>query len=185
MIPDRGLTPAYPERAPWGTADRCAPGRRRRSPKYFSREPRDFLAAATPGAGKTAFALRLAAELLSRHTVDRNHGRRADGAPQAAVGRRGRARRGAPSTRRTGTARAGAAGDSHGVVVTYAQVAADAALHRRITESGRTLAILDEVHHGGDALSWGDAFGRRSGRRSVGSRSPGRRSAATTPRSRS
>ena len=30
-------------------------------------------------------------------------------------------------------------------------------LHRRRTEARRTLVILDEVHHGGDALSWGDA----------------------------
>src|SRR5690606_7484751 len=43
--------------------------------EYFSREdgagPRDFLAAATPGAGKTTFALRLAAELIERRLVDR------------------------------------------------------------------------------------------------------------------
>ncbi len=29
-----------------------------------------------------------------------------------------------------------------------------------MTESARTLVILDEVHHGGDALSWGDAHPR-------------------------
>ena len=32
-----------------------------------------------------------------------------------------------------------------------------ALLHRRRTETRKTLVILDEVHHGGDALSWGDA----------------------------
>ena len=31
-------------------------------------------------------------------------------------------------------------------------------LHRDITEAYRTLVILDEVHHGGDALSWGDGI---------------------------
>jgi hypothetical protein len=36
---------------------------------YFTRQPRDYLAAATPGAGKTTFALRIAAELLSRKVV--------------------------------------------------------------------------------------------------------------------
>src|SRR6201999_2086867 len=45
-----------------------------------------------------------------------------------------------------------------GVVVTYAQVAVRAALHRELTTSARTLVILDEVHHGGDTLSWGDAI---------------------------
>ncbi len=46
----------------------------------------------------------------------------------------------------------------NGVVVTYAQVAVRASMHRQLTESARTLVILDEVHHGGDALSWGDAI---------------------------
>ncbi|MEO8528909.1 MAG: ATP-dependent helicase, partial [Pseudolysinimonas sp.] len=46
----------------------------------------------------------------------------------------------------------------HGVVVTYAQVAVRPALHKALTESKRTLVILDEVHHGGDSLSWGDAI---------------------------
>ncbi len=41
--------------------------------------------------------------------------------------------------------------------VTYAGVAAHPALHRARTERRRTLVILDEVHHGGDALTWGDA----------------------------
>jgi superfamily II DNA or RNA helicase len=44
-----------------------------------------------------------------------------------------------------------------GVALTYAQVAAKPALHRARTEAQRTLVILDEVHHGGDALSWGEA----------------------------
>jgi superfamily II DNA or RNA helicase len=42
--------------------------------------------------------------------------------------------------------------------VTYAQVAVKASRHRELTESRRTLVILDEVHHAGDALSWGDAI---------------------------
>src|SRR5262249_19656140 len=47
--------------------------------------------------------------------------------------------------------------DYTGVAVTYAQVAAHPALHRARTERRRTLVVLDEVHHTGDALSWGDA----------------------------
>ena len=38
-----------------------------------------------------------------------------------------------------------------------AQVAAHPALHRQRTENRRTLVIFDEIHHAGDALSWGDA----------------------------
>ncbi len=66
-----GLTPAYPERAPWGTAGALRAWQEEALAAYFDREPRDFLAAATPGAGKTTFALRLAATLLQRRTVDR------------------------------------------------------------------------------------------------------------------
>ncbi len=46
----------------------------------------------------------------------------------------------------------------HGVALTYAQVAAHPLLHRNRTELKKTLVILDEVHHGGDALSWGEAI---------------------------
>ena len=52
---------------------------------------------------------------------------------------------------------AGATGREYdGTVVTYAQVAAAPLLHRARTEARRTLVVLDEVHHAGDALSWGD-----------------------------
>ena len=39
--------------------------------QYFAELPRDFLAVATPGAGKTTFALTVAAELLERRLVER------------------------------------------------------------------------------------------------------------------
>ena len=43
---------------------------RRALTKYLSTGPQDFLAVATPGAGKTTFALRVASELLRDRTVD-------------------------------------------------------------------------------------------------------------------
>jgi len=156
MTPAHGLTPAYPERAPWGTAGLLRAWQEEALSAYFEDEPRDFLAAATPGAGKTTFALRLAAELLHRGTVDRvtvvaptEHLKRqwADAAARASL-------RLDPNYR-NGTSWGGRR--FHGMVVSYAQVAVDAGLHRKVTESGRSLVILDEVHHGGDALSWGDA----------------------------
>lgn len=119
--------------------------------------PRDFLAAATPGAGKTTFALRLAAELRARRVIDRitvvaptDHLKRqwADAAARAGI-------RLDPGFR---NAHGQTARHFHGVAVTYAQVAMRPALHRELTISGRTLVILDEVHHGGDTLSWGDAI---------------------------
>src|SRR6195952_38669 len=65
------LSPSFPERAAWGTADKLRAWQAEALDTYFQTEPRDFLAAATPGAGKTTFALRLAAELLARRVVDR------------------------------------------------------------------------------------------------------------------
>jgi superfamily II DNA or RNA helicase len=151
------LSPSYPERAARGTADKLRAWQAEALDVYFETEPRDFLAAATPGAGKTTFALRLAAELLAKRVVDRitvvaptEHLKRqwADAAHRAGIRLNPEFRNGhAIGGRRF-----------NGVVVTYAQVAVRAALHRQFTESARTLVILDEIHHGGDALSWGDAI---------------------------
>ncbi len=44
-----------------------------------------------------------------------------------------------------------------GVAVTYAGLAANPLAFRVRTQGFRTLVILDEVHHAGDALSWGEA----------------------------
>ena len=43
---------------------------RRALVEYLRRRDEDFLAVATPGAGKTTFALRIAAELLADRTVE-------------------------------------------------------------------------------------------------------------------
>ena len=151
------LSPSFPERAAWGTASKLRAWQAEAVEQYLAEMPRDFLAAATPGAGKTTFALRLAAELRARRIIDRitvvaptDHLKRqwADAAARAGI-------RLDPGFRNVHgqTAR-----HFHGVAVTYAQVAMRPALHRELTLSGRTLVILDEVHHGGDALSWGDAI---------------------------
>ena len=151
------LSPSFPERAAWGTASKLRAWQAEALEAYFVHEPRDFLAAATPGAGKTTFALRLAAELRSRRTIDRitvvaptEHLKNqwADAAARAGI-------RLDPMFK---NADRSYGSHYHGVVVTYAQVAARAALHKQLTESSRTLVILDEIHHGGDALSWGDAI---------------------------
>jgi superfamily II DNA or RNA helicase len=45
--------------------------------------------------------------------------------------------------------------DVHGVAVTYQQVAANPQALRRMI--GQALVILDEIHHAGDSRAWGDA----------------------------
>ncbi|TFC79508.1 DEAD/DEAH box helicase [Cryobacterium cheniae] len=151
------LSPSFPERAAWGTAGKLRAWQAEALEAYFVHQPRDFLAAATPGAGKTTFALRLAAELRARRLIDSitvvaptEHLKRqwADAAARAGI-------RLDPNFKNAN----GRYGNHyHGIAVTYAQVASRAALHRQLTQSSRTLVILDEVHHGGDALSWGDAI---------------------------
>ncbi|SOC55206.1 DEAD/DEAH box helicase [Ornithinimicrobium cerasi] len=150
------LPPAYPGRAAWGTANKLRAWQAAALERYLQERPRDFLAVATPGAGKTTFALRVATELLDRGEVQRitvvaptEHlkvqwaeaaakvGIRIDPRFANAQGRHGR--------------------DYDGIALTYAGVASKPLLHRARTEAARTLVILDEVHHGGDALSWGEA----------------------------
>jgi superfamily II DNA or RNA helicase len=123
---------------------------------YLRSDPVDFTAVATPGAGKTTFALRVAAELLSSGRVqavtvvaptEHLKTQWALAASRAGIALD-------PTFR---NARGAHSADFTGVVVTYAQVAAHPALHRARTNRRRTLVILDEVHHAGDALSWGDA----------------------------
>ena len=46
---------------------------------------------------------------------------------------------------------------ARGYVTTYAQVAGAPRLHRARVEARRSLVILDEIHHAGDGMSWGDA----------------------------
>jgi superfamily II DNA or RNA helicase len=124
---------------------------------YEAENPRrDFLVTATPGAGKTTFALTLAARLLDRRAIDRvivvcptDHLRTqwADAAARAGIPLD------AALSNATGPVRA----DLTGYVTTYAQVAAKPALHAARATNKRSLVILDEVHHAGDGLSWGEA----------------------------
>ncbi|MBB2923072.1 DEAD/DEAH box helicase [Cellulomonas cellasea] len=150
------LPPAFPARAPWGTAGKLRAWQAEAIELYRTRNPRDFLAVATPGAGKTTFALRIATELLEAGAVRRvtvvaptEHLKRqwADAAARVGIT--------LDPNFKNAQGRHGHGFD--GVAVTYAQVASKPALHAARTSAAPTLVILDEVHHGGDALSWGDA----------------------------
>lgn len=129
---------------------------RRALSRYLATKPTDFLAVATPGAGKTTFGLRVATELLRDRTVEQitvvvptEHLKHqwANAAVRAGIALDSRFSNSIGQT----------SSDYQGVVVTYAQVAAHPFRHRARTEARRTLVILDEIHHGGDAKSWGDA----------------------------
>jgi len=123
---------------------------------YFRAEQRDFLLVATPGAGKTTYALTVAAELLARREIravtvvtptEHLKHQWAHAAHRLRI----------PVDPDFSNAQGQASADFTGVAMTYAQVAAHPALHRQRTLSRRTLVVFDEIHHTGDALSWGEA----------------------------
>ncbi|MGW0502064.1 DEAD/DEAH box helicase [Micromonospora sp. NPDC003241] len=123
--------------------------------EYLRRRSEDFTAVATPGAGKTTFALRIAAELLADGTVEAvtvvaptEHLKTqwADAAARIGI-QLDAAFRNADLHSST---------DFHGAVITYAQVGMAPHVHRRRTMTRRTLVILDEIHHAGDSRTWGD-----------------------------
>ena len=117
----------------------------------------DFLAVATPGAGKTTFALCAAVQDLAA-----NPGRRlvvvaptshlkiqwADAA----------ARFGLHLEPRWSATGGRLPADVHGVVTTYQQVASNPDAVRAI--AGQSIVILDEIHHAGDYRAWGESVRR-------------------------
>ncbi len=146
MAPPRPVLDGFPPLRAW---------QRRALVEYLRRRDEDFLAVATPGAGKTTFALRIAAELLADGTVEAlavvtptEHLKNQWAAAAGAVG--------IQLDAAFRNADVHSAADFHGAVLTYAQVGMAPQVHRRRTLTRRTLVILDEIHHAGDSRSWGD-----------------------------
>ena len=133
----------------------CAPGRPRRSPTTSRARRATTSRWRRPGAGKTTFALSVGRRAAGTPHRRPDHRGGADRAPQAPVGggRRTRRHPDRPDVlRRHGQDLA----DFVGIAVTYAGVAVNPLAMRIRTERFKTLVILDEVHHAGDALSWGE-----------------------------
>ena len=154
------LSPAFPKRAAWGTAPKLRAWQEGALAAYLERSAageKDFLTVATPGAGKTTYALQVATELLDRGLIrevtvvaptEHLKHQWADAAARVGIHLN-------PAFANS------VAVQSHeygGVALTYAQVASRPDLHRQRTLARPTLVILDEIHHGGDAKSWGDAI---------------------------
>jgi superfamily II DNA or RNA helicase len=155
VSPKNTLSPSFPFAAPRSTTRALRAWQQTALDAYRAKSPRDFLAVATPGAGKTTFALRVASELIAAGVVQAvtvvtptEH--------SSTSGPRRPTRPGSRSTPPSATGRA-----PHPATTPASrsptQVAAHPALHLQRTAARRTLVILDEIHHGGDALSWGDA----------------------------
>jgi superfamily II DNA or RNA helicase len=122
--------------------------------KFEAQQDPDFLAVATPGAGKTTFALMAARRTLIARRASRVvvivptahlKVQWADAAESFGL-------RLEPGWR----SREKLPQDMHGVVVTYQQAAA--APHAIARVGSRAIGILDEVHHAAESRAWGDAI---------------------------
>jgi superfamily II DNA or RNA helicase len=114
----------------------------------------DFLAMATPAAGKTRFALRAAHEFLKAGRAQRllvvcptSHLRRQWADAAGTVGLQ--------LDPALTNERALEAPDYHGATVTYQHVCSAPEMVRRGCLAKKTLVVLDELHHAGDGKQWG------------------------------
>jgi superfamily II DNA or RNA helicase len=114
----------------------------------------DFLAVATPGAGKTTFALTAA-----RHQLAEQPGRLIVVAPTAHLKIQW-ARAAAAFSLHLDPSWSAAGGalpaDMHGIVTTYQQVASSAELLSRLARDA--FIVFDELHHAADDRAWGAAI---------------------------
>lgn len=123
---------------------------------FHARQGPDFLAVATPGAGKTTFALTAARQAMvaaPRRLVivaptQHLKGQWADAAEELDLHL---------ETSWT-AADGGLPGDVHGLVTTYQQVATSADALAALAADA--FVILDEVHHAGDDRAWGESVRR-------------------------
>lgn len=122
--------------------------------KFLADDDGDFLAVATPGAGKTTFALTAA-----RHVLAGDRRRRLIVVAPTAHLKVQWARAAADFSLHLDSDWSAADGrlpaDMHGIVTTYQQVATSAAV--LATVSADAFVILDEVHHAGDERAWGES----------------------------
>lgn len=122
--------------------------------KLAAADGADFLAVATPGAGKTTFALAAVVQDLADHPGRRvvvvaptQHLKAQWAAAASAVGLH--------LDHRWTPAEARLPDDMHGIVTTYQQVAASAPVLSALARDA--FVVLDEIHHAGDDRSWGAA----------------------------
>jgi superfamily II DNA or RNA helicase len=132
---------------------RLRPWQRNALERFGEAPGRDFLAVATPGAGKTTFALAAARQLLAS-----DPSRLVVVVPTAHLKFQW-ARAAAALDLHLDPAwspRAQLASDMHGIVTTYQQVASAPRTFTRLSENA--VVILDEIHHAGDDRAWGESL---------------------------
>lgn len=123
------------------------------------RNSRAFLAVATPGAGKTRYAVTVAGHLFQENACRRV----IVVVPTLAVldGWKDTMAKAGIQLDPTWKGDRTLTRDFHGVIATYQGVLQDnAASFAALADDASTLLIADEVHHGGQTSAWGDALER-------------------------
>ena len=122
--------------------------------KFVASDSSDFLTVATPGAGKTTFALTAA-----RHVLAEDPRRRLVVVAPTAHLKIQWARAAAAFALHLDPAWAATDGrlpaDMHGIVTTYQQVASSAATLATVARDA--FVVFDEIHHAGDDRAWGES----------------------------
>ena len=122
---------------------------------FERRSGTDFLAVATPGAGKTTFALTAARQALARRRVKRL----VVVCPTQALKEQwalAAERFDLVLEPEWSAADGEVPADMHGIVVTYQQVATSARALAGVARAA--FVVFDEIHHAGDERAWGDAL---------------------------
>ena len=140
----------------WTPSRRCAPGSAGRSWSTCAGATRTSSRWPRPGAGKTTFALRIAAELLGRRHRRRGHRGDADRASQGPVGRGRGGGRASSWTRPSATPTCTPPPTSTAPSSPTPRWAWRRWCTAAARWPGRPWSILDEIHHAGDSRSWGD-----------------------------
>lgn len=133
---------------------RLRPWQRAAFDRFTASDRESFLAVATPGAGKTTFALTCARWVLAERRC-----RLVVVAPTSHLKYQW-----TQAAHRLGleldpdwSPGQGLARDVHGLVTTYQQVATGEAARNLKGLAADAMVILDEIHHAGDERAWGDA----------------------------
>jgi superfamily II DNA or RNA helicase len=154
MAPMAGPTLVKPAAAPPSGRVRLRVWQKAALEKFEASPSPDFLAVATPGAGKTTFAL-----VAALHSMAANPKQRlVVVAPTAHLKTQwadAAARFGLHIDPQWSQTAGQLPPDMHGIVTTYQQVATSAAA-LKIASAG-AFVILDEIHHAGDERAWGDS----------------------------
>jgi superfamily II DNA or RNA helicase len=154
---DESLDDDQAQQDPWRAGVRLRLWQRDALARFEAAAEPNFLAVATPGAGKTAFALAAALRMLQARRARRL---------VVVVPTQHLKLQWAHAAERLdihldpewSSGYGALPSDVHGVAVTYQQVAANPGALRPLVSGA--LVVLDEIHHAGESRSWGDGVRR-------------------------